>query len=59
MSKVITTYRIDSEVKKDLKILTVNEDMGSVSDMLRTLIDFYNIHRKQGGSSEYKTTWRI
>lgn len=56
MSKVITTYRIDSEVKKDLKILTVNEDMGSVSDMLRTLIDFYNIHRKQGGSSEYKTT---
>lgn len=56
MSKVITTYRMDVEVKKDLKMLTVNEDMNSVSDMLRILINFYKTHKKQEGSDGCQTT---
>lgn len=40
MSKVITTYLIEEEVKKELRILRAIENK-NVSDLLKDLIDNY------------------
>ena len=52
MCKVITTYRVDTEVRKDLKKLTVNEEKDNVSDMLRFLIDFYKQSKENSHGEE-------
>ena len=46
MAKVITTYLVDEEVKKEIRILRAIEGE-NVSDMLRILIDTYKQSKEE------------
>ena len=46
MKKIITTYRIEADVKKEFKVLVASEEVGNASDMLKKLIKFYKDNNK-------------